>query len=138
MENGNKPATKKDLEKLREELRQASKLDLEELRHEVSSKHDQLHQATKQDLEQLGQATRQALVDWETRLREAIAEATRDMETRLLNAFYSFAKSNDKHLRQLAVADWALTERVSTSESRLTEVEKRLNMPPAPPSHEST
>ena len=62
---------------------------------------------------------------------EALREQIRDTETKLLTAFYDFAKANQQRLSQLETSDAALTRRIATLEERLLEVEKRLNMPPS-------
>jgi len=59
-----------------------------------------------------------------------LLEAMRDMQTESLKAFYSYAKSTDVKLKDGEMADYALRERVSAVEFRITEVERRLNLPP--------
>jgi len=59
-----------------------------------------------------------------------VLEAVRDIETKLLNAFYGYAKSNDARVLQGKANETVLRNRMSTVESRLTEVERRLNIPP--------
>ena len=59
-----------------------------------------------------------------------IMEALRDVETKLLNAFYGYAKSNDKRVLETEGNEGLLRSRVATPETRLTDVEHRLNMPP--------
>ena len=54
-----------------------------------------------------------------------------DNQTELLKAFYGFATSTDVKLKDGEQSDAMLRQRLSTVESRLLEVEKRLNMPPA-------
>ena len=54
----------------------------------------------------------------------------RDSETRLLQAFYSFAETNQKRLTEVEREAAAVKERLALIEGRLTDVEKRLNMPP--------
>jgi hypothetical protein len=62
---------------------------------------------------------------------ESLREQIRDSETRLLTAFYDFAKSNQQRLSALESSDASLSRRVGSIEDRLLEVEKRLNLPPA-------
>lgn len=54
-----------------------------------------------------------------------------DSETRLLQTFCSFAETNQRRLTDAERESFALKDRLASVESRLTEVEKRLNMPPA-------
>jgi hypothetical protein len=53
------------------------------------------------------------------------------VQTELLKAFYSFAQSTEVKLKDSEVADFMLRQRLTVAESRITEIEKRLNMPPA-------
>ncbi len=85
MENGDRPATKKDLDQLRQDL------------------------ASKQDLI--------------------------DMETRILKAFYGYARTNDKNMKQLGLSYVGVSERVEVIERRVLDIEERLNMPPQSNSH---
>lgn len=101
--------------------------------------------ATKQDLADLegrlrdtidssirGSETRlqKQIADRETRLGDAMRETVRDSETRLLKAFYGIAESTQKRLALHDQTDGSLLGRLETLESRLLEVEKRLNTPP--------
>ena len=67
----------------------------------------------------------------EQRMKEHVAECIHQLETRLLQAFYGFAESNNRRSEQMETSATALSNRVSTLESRMLGVEKRLNMPPA-------
>jgi uncharacterized protein YceH (UPF0502 family) len=49
---------------------------------------------------------------------------------RWLNAFYGYARSNDKRVPETEANEAVLRSRVATLETRVTEVEQRLNMPP--------
>jgi len=62
---------------------------------------------------------------------EGLHEQIRDSETKLLTAFYEFAKVNQNRLSELEGSDAVLKRRIGSIEDRLLEVEKRLNMPPA-------
>jgi len=95
--------------------------------------------ATKQDLIDL---ERRLDEKWERRLEELtrtltetlterMQELVHDSETRLLKAFYGFVESTRTHFVELDRADASMRERMAVVEQRLTEVEKRLNMPPA-------
>ena len=65
-------------------------------------------------------------------LRDELIEVFRDGETRLLKAFYDFAESNQKRLQDSERDTAGVKERVGLIERRVTEIEKRLNMPPSP------
>lgn len=62
---------------------------------------------------------------------EGLRQQISDTETKLLSAFYDFAKSNQTRISELDGSDAALKRRIGSIEDRLLEVEKRLNMPPA-------
>jgi BMFP domain-containing protein YqiC len=64
-------------------------------------------------------------------LEERLTETLRDVQTELLKAFYSFATSAEARFKDAETSDIALRQRLSAVEARVTEVEKRLNFPPA-------
>src|SRR5688572_4878352 len=63
-------------------------------------------------------------------LQEKLTEAFQDSETRILTAFYRYAEATQKHLQLLDGTDANILSRLGSMESRLLEVEKRLNIPP--------
>jgi cell wall assembly regulator SMI1 len=89
--------------------------------------------ATKADLAALEERVGKRFEDLEGQvrnIRESLSEAIHDSETRLLKAFYTFAESNQVRLAQVENTTNAVITRMATLEARVTEVEKRLNMPP--------
>jgi transposase len=60
-----------------------------------------------------------------------LVERIADSETKLLQAFYSFAQSNQQRFTQVESNTNAVTARLAILETRLLDVEQRLNMPPA-------
>jgi hypothetical protein len=106
--NGDNPATKQDLKDLDASLRG----EITELRGEVK---------------QLATELRGEMKASEDRLIETL----RDVQTELLKAFYSYATSADAKLKESEIADITLRQRLTAVESRLTEVEKKLHLPPA-------
>jgi hypothetical protein len=62
----------------------------------------------------------------EDRLREAI----RDSQTEVLRAFYSFSRTIQARFLELDQTDANVKRRMDALESRILDVEKRLNMPP--------
>jgi hypothetical protein len=71
-------------------------------------------------------ATKGDIADSEDRVMERL----RDIETKLLQAFYGYAKSNDQRVLEVEGNEAVLRSRLATLENRLTDVEHRLNMPP--------
>ena len=71
-------------------------------------------------------ATKGDIADSEDRVMERL----RDIETKLLNAFYGYAKSNDRRVLETEGNEAVLRSRLATLETRLTDVEHRLNMRP--------
>jgi len=59
-----------------------------------------------------------------------LKDALGDSETKLLQGFYGSAKSNDKRVLEAEANEAMLRSRVATLETRLTEIEHRLNLPP--------
>jgi len=82
--------------------------------------------ATKQDLDRLGEQLRSEFQHGFDDLKETL----RDVQTELLKAFYAFAQSTDAKLKESEISDMLLRQRLTAVEFRLTEVEKRLNLPP--------
>ncbi len=71
-------------------------------------------------------ATRQDLA----KLKEELAEVIHDSETRILQAFFAIAESNQKRLAEIETENAFVKSRLSTLEQRVLEVEKRLHLPP--------
>lgn len=103
MENGNGPATKQDIERL------DAKLD---------AKIEQLD--TK--IEQLRSEMNHGYRDLVERLDDGI--------TRMLTAFYGVAETHGKRLNEIDASEVAIRSRLSTVETRLLELEKRVYIPP--------
>ena len=74
--------------------------------------------------------TEERTVELIARTEERTIELLRDVETKLLNAFYGYAKSNDKRVLEAEANEAVLRSRLATLETRVTEIEGRLNMPP--------
>jgi hypothetical protein len=109
------PATKADLNELRESLR----VEISAVRSDLESRFAGLEL-------KLEQITAEA-----NHRYDDLVERMSDGETRLLNAFYAFAQSNQKRMVEMEGNEMALRSRMGTFESRLLEVERRLNIPPA-------
>ena len=62
--------------------------------------------------------------------KDELLEAMRGIETKLLQAFYGYAKSNDGRVLEVETNEAILRTRLATLESRVTEVERRINTPP--------
>jgi ElaB/YqjD/DUF883 family membrane-anchored ribosome-binding protein len=121
MENGHEPATKADLEK----LRSATKSDLEKLQSDLEKLQSDLEQfrsATKSDLEQIRSEFQHGF--------DELKETVRDGQTEILKAFYGYTQTTDAKLKEGEISDNFLRERLTIVESRLLNVERRLNMPP--------
>src|SRR5690348_5762449 len=98
--NGNEPATKTDVAELRTEL----KTDLGALETRLNERHEILRSEMQH-------------------IYDALVERIADSETKVLQAFYNFADSNNKRLIQTEATDALLTSRVSTLETRVLEIE---------------
>src|ERR1035441_7375943 len=90
----------------------ASKQDIELLRSEVRSEIGQLRSDFHHEFDEL-------------------KETIRDSQTEILRAFYGYTQTTDAKLKEGEQSDMALRQRLTAVESRILEVEKRLNMPPA-------
>ena len=97
--DSNAPATKGDIQQLHVEIRQELQQEILQLRAETQHMYNDL------------------------------VERISDSETKLLKAFYTFAETNQQRLTQVEATASAVITRLATLESRITDVEKRLNMP---------
>jgi hypothetical protein len=64
-------------------------------------------------------------------MEERLVEAIRDNQTEILRAFYGFTQSVQQRFKEADDTESSLRKRMTILESRLLEVERRLNMPPA-------
>jgi len=111
MENGDQPATRKDIEQLRNDMGQL-RSDLEQQRSETHQNMDQLRSEFHHGFDDL-------------------KETMRDTQTEILRAFCGYAQTTDVKLKEAEVTDIGLRQRLTAVEERLLEVEKRLSFPPA-------
>lgn len=65
---------------------------------------------------------------------DELRETMRDVQTEMLRAFYSYAQTNDERVSAVEQDTVPVKKRLAILESRMTEVEKRLNLPPSPQS----
>ncbi|HXG32442.1 MAG TPA: hypothetical protein VNJ11_03680 [Bryobacteraceae bacterium] len=100
--------------------------------------------ATKQDLKKLEERIDGRFADFQQRMDARFAdfeqrmearfteirELVTDTEIKLLKAFDAFVESNQKRLEGIERDQTNLHERLAILERRVTEVERRLNMPP--------
>ena len=90
----------------------ATKADLEALEERMNERHEMLRTEVQHGFDDL-------------------KEAFRDGQTELLKAFYSFAQTTQKRLTEVEREAAGLKERLAIVEERLTDVERKLNTPPA-------
>ena len=64
-------------------------------------------------------------------LKDELVEAFRDGQTEILTAFYGFTETIQNRFKEEDQTEASLKRRLTTLESRLLEIEKRLNLPPA-------
>jgi len=81
-------------------------------------------------LDSLGQRMEGRFDAREQRMLDRTQEMIRDSETRILRALYAYTESNDKRTGQLEGNVTVFFSRLTSVETRLLEVEKRLNIPP--------
>ena len=125
MEDLSAPATRGDIEQLREHLRAATKGDIEQLRTEVKSDIGQLRSEMKSDIDQLRSEMNHQYRD--------LVERFDDNMTRLMNAFYASAETNSKRIALVEGNEAAVRNRLGSLEDRMMAVEKRLIMPTETP-----
>jgi hypothetical protein len=59
-----------------------------------------------------------------------LLEAVRGVETKLLSAFYGYAKTNDKRVLEAEANETLLRSRMATLETRVLDLEEKGNVPP--------
>jgi hypothetical protein len=64
-------------------------------------------------------------------MEERLVEVIRDSQTEVIRSTFGFANSMDSKLKTSEAVEILLRQRVGILESRMLDVEKRLNMPPA-------
>jgi hypothetical protein len=87
--------------------------------------------ATKGDLFDLKEELRQEFSQGLSNLRDELVEAIHDGQTELLRAFYGFTQTVQARFTEQDQTEAALKRRIGTLESRILEIEKRLNIPPS-------
>jgi hypothetical protein len=90
--------------------------------------------ATRRDLQDLRVELNDFKVEVNTRFEafeHRMDQRLHDMETRILQAFYGYAEATNKRFNQIDGNVAIFINRLGTIESRLLEVEKRLNIPPS-------
>ncbi len=87
--------------------------------------------ATKADVQAVRSEFRTGIETFETRVVKRFLEAVHDTETRVLNAFYEYAQTNDKRVTMLEDTDNKIVPLLGAMESRVLEIERRLNIRPA-------
>jgi hypothetical protein len=68
-------------------------------------------------------------------MEDRLVEAFRDGQTELLKAFYNYAQSNDERVASTEADAASLKKRLAIAESRITDIERRLNWPPPTQTH---
>ena len=111
MNNAHEPATRQDLADFRNELVEA----IQESRTITKNDIGAVRNDIKNDLRTV---------------RDEVIQAIAGAETRVLKAFYTFAEANQKRVAGIESGEMAMRSRIGSIETRLLEVEKRLNMPP--------
>lgn len=62
---------------------------------------------------------------------EDVLEAVRGIETKLLSAFYGYAKTNDNRVLEVEGNEAIIRSRMSILEARVLALEEKSNTPPA-------
>ena len=93
--------------------------------------------ATKADFADLGQELRQEMMDLKlavnTRLQEfeqRVEQQLGDVATRIVTTIFQLAEALQSRLTDVERSDATMKHRLAMLEERLTELEKRLNLPP--------
>jgi hypothetical protein len=76
-------------------------------------------------------ATKGDVEDAVNRAKDEVLEAVRGIETKLLNAFYGYAKTNDKRVLEVEGNETIIRGRMAVLEARVLALEEKSNTPPA-------
>lgn len=106
------PATKGDLLDLKEEIT----ANLETLKEELTANIGDMREEFATNL---------------GNLKDELIEAIRDGQAEVLRAFYGFSQTVLDRFREQDTTEAALKRRMATLETRVFEIEKRLNIPPS-------
>jgi hypothetical protein len=87
--------------------------------------------ATKGDINGATGQLRTELTGRMQQMEDRLMEGMRDIQTEMLKGFYNYAQSADLRMKDNETVTHGMRERLAVVESRLMEIEKRLNMPPA-------
>jgi len=119
MDNDQAPPTKGDI--------RALKSDVEALGVEIKT---DLRAEFKAEFAAFDQRLEGRLDVREQRILDTVGGMIHDSETKLLQAFYSYAEGNNRRLNQVDGNSAIFLNRLGIVEERLLQVEKRLNFPP--------
>jgi len=89
--------------------------------------------ATKGDLLDLKADLKEELRAEMKAMEDRLVEAFRDGQTELLKAFYNYAQNNDERVTAGEAEGASVKKRLAIVESRVTDIERRLNWPPPAP-----
>jgi hypothetical protein len=117
-DHSHQPATKQDIAEVRAEITRTN----DDLRTEIKQLSDLLRAEIRETRDQLRSESHHGFDD--------LKETMRDSQTEMLKAFYGFAQSADARFKDVETADMALRNRLTAVEFRVTEIERRLNLPP--------
>ena len=81
------------------------------------------------DNERNAPATKGDIADLKGEIADLL-EALRGVETKLLSAFYAYAKTNDKRVLEAEANESVLRSRMATLETRVLDLEEKGNTPP--------
>jgi chromosome segregation ATPase len=124
MDDANTPATKADIALILTELRAMSKK-VESLDQKVGGL-EQRVESLKQDLEDFKVEVNRRFQEFEHRMEQNLL----DMKGKIITSNYRLADSIQQRLNQTESNQAALIGRLATIEARLTDLERRSNMPP--------
>ena len=110
--NGDQPVTHAQLQS-----------ELQALEARMNERHDML----RSDMQQANSMLRSEMQHMYDDLKETI----RDSQTEVLKAFYGFTEGMQLRFKEADATEASLKERLTSIETRLMNVEMRLNMPPA-------
>lgn len=117
------PATKGDLLDLREEVA----ANLQALKAELTTSLHNIREESTANFKDVREEHSSSLVN----LKDELIEAIRDGQTEVLRAFYGFSQTVQARFLEQDQTEAGIIRRMGTLETRVLEIERRLNIPPS-------
>lgn len=125
----NEYVTKQDLTGLEQRLEAKIEATEQSLDGQIKAVEQRLDTKIEATEQRLSSQFKEALGASEQRVVDQLTELMRDIETKLLTAFHTFAKSNATHLQKIDATSAYLEDRMNSLELRVLDLENDRRKP---------